>query len=442
MRDLPGFHDGDTGPVYRFRAKDDGSAVDQSIVAVEMYVYDNAGTLLARRAALPVSPKSSGFLDLMLLGRECDWLGLGKDLVLKPKVYALVAPDGSAATNLLLNPSFDTDAGADGVADSWAMQGAKVATWAILNDDPFPPVIFGSTQRVKHAGLVDTDYILQTAAATIAAGDRYSFGVWHRSDGVGGTPADTHAIVAKLGASTPVVSRFRVGTNDWYFVTGSVYATQAETSWSLWVDGRGTTLDNRYDDAFLGKGDWRTIPVEPYRLPVAPRSVPAKTTNQVAGVGSFEQDSDGDGFADGWSKANAAGATFAMEYNPANVHVGRASQKLTVAALSGKFVRHIRRARYVSGETWRATVRVKTNGALAGAPTTGQWALRVSTDNFQDVAPQQNGSIADFGTNLGTFTLYQSDIVLAATVDALRIDVNLNGVTGAAWIDDVQLFKV
>ena len=106
MIDLVSMDDGISGPIYRFTCKDAGVVIDQSSCAVEAWVYDEAGTLLTRRVCLPVSPKSTGQVDLMLLGRESDWDGLGKTLVVKPKIWAAVAPGGTAATNLLLNPSF------------------------------------------------------------------------------------------------------------------------------------------------------------------------------------------------------------------------------------------------------------------------------------------------------------------------------------------------
>jgi len=106
MIDVPSaLWDGDCGPVLRFTLKDDGTVVDQNACAVEVYVYDEDQTLLARRVGIPVSPKTDGKIDLLFLGRECDADGAGRSLILKPKIYFAASPTGTAATNVLANAS-------------------------------------------------------------------------------------------------------------------------------------------------------------------------------------------------------------------------------------------------------------------------------------------------------------------------------------------------
>jgi hypothetical protein len=238
MKDLEPIWDGESGPIYPLALKDGGAVVDGNTVVVEIDVYDADGTFIAKRAGLPVSPKSGGIVNLSFLGRETDWDGLGRDLILRPKVYAAVSPLGAPAANLLLTSSFDTDGDANGIADNWALVGAKTATWAMNVDSPWPPVIFGSSQLVQHATTVEPDYIQQAMAVTLVPGDRISFGVWHRSDGVGGVSADTHAMFYFPGAQAAQFTRFSVGTNDWYFSTGMYIVTTNETAMTLGLAAR------------------------------------------------------------------------------------------------------------------------------------------------------------------------------------------------------------
>jgi len=443
MIDLVSMDDGISGPIYRFTCKDAGVVIDQSSCAVEAWVYDEAGTLLTRRVCLPVSPKSTGQVDLMLLGRESDWDGLGKTLVVKPKIWAAVAPGGTAATNLLLNPSFDTDADVDGVADSWSLQGAKTATWAVVSDDPYPPVVFGSAQRTFHAALGQADFIQQSPSVTLNVGDILSVGCWHRCTGTpGAAENDSHAIFFRRNGGTNGIARFRVTEKDWYFVRGALVVDSAQSSAVVGVDLRGTTLDNRLDDAFAFVGEWWSVPTEARRIRIKPRNRPSKNSNQIAEYGSFEQDSNADGLADGWSKANAGTATLAIEKLTTDVYVGAASQKLTLAALSGKRLEFIHRGKFKAGDVWRASVRVKTNGALTGSPSAGQWAIQLATDPFCEDAAPVTGTAVDFGTNLATFTLYQASVTIGAETNSLHLSIWINGVTGTAWIDDCQIYRV
>lgn len=450
MRELAPIPDGDTGPIYPFRLRDSSGDVDLAAIAVEFFVYDEDGTLVARRVGRPVSPKSGGVLQLMLLGKETDWDGAGRGLILKPKIYGAVTPAGAWATNLLLNPSFDTDANADGIADSWALQGAKTATWAVASDDPWPPSIFGNYQLVAHATIspLDPDYIQQAPTVSLSVGDRLSVGCWHRilgvtSDAVGGVKNNNHAIFFRCGAQADTFAQFEIGTRDWYFITGSVVTPTAEAAATVGIDSRGTKSSNRYDDAFAFNGTWRILPVEPYRVWVRPtRSVTKTGGNIIARVGSFEQDSNSDGIPDGWRLPSAGTNTYSIEANPANVAHEDRSLKVVLAGATGKTLEYVRRGKFRSGETWRAKVKVKTSGALTGSPSAGQWAIQVRGDYFDGDAALQFGAATDFGTSLAVFTEYQADIALTSDLSALVIVLNLNGVTGTAWLDQVQLSRV
>jgi len=438
-KDLSPIWNGETGQVYRFQLKDSGAVLDTSACAVEFYVYDDAGTLLTRRAGIPVSPKSGGLVDLSLLGREIDWPA-EKHLILKPKIYVAVSPTGAVATNLLSTPSFDTDGDANGIADNWSLQGALTATWALVTDDPYPPVIFGSAQRVKHAGLADPDYIQQNPAVTLAVGDRLSAGVWARHTGTAGAAAsDTHALFFRRNGGSNTYVRFQVTERDWYFVQGTLTVDSAQSSAFMGIDARGTTLDNRFDDAFLFKGDWRTVPVDPLRIRVRNRQRVSKNVNQIQGTGGFEEDTNGDGLADGIAKIGS-GSVFTIDKDPGHVYQGRAAQKIALFNSSNHSVRAVKRGRFVNGEVWAASVRVITAGALTGGGGSGGFGVKISTQTFDGAAPLS--ATTNFGTNLAVFTLYTAQITLDADRDALVVDVLLNGQTGTIWIDDLQLYRV
>lgn len=454
MRELQPFYDGDTGPIYPFRLKDSTGLVDLSAIAVEMYVYDESGTFIARRAGLPVSPKANGVLNLMLLGRECDWDGVGRNLIVKPKIYGAISPTGTWATNLLVNPSFDAATGTNParLPDNWTLVGARTAVWDNYSNDPWPPAISGTFQLVNHASLADPDYIQQQPAVSMNPGDRLSVGCWHRILGIpghaaGGVKNNNHGLFFRHGAQANTVAQFEIATRDWYFVTGSVVTPTVESGVTLGIDGRGTTSSNRYDEAFAFKGFWRTLPTDPYRVAVRPTRRVTKTGgNAIARVGSFEQDSDGDGIPDGWRLPSAGTNTYSLEADPANVAHEDRSLKVVLAGATGKTLEYVARGRYRAGETWRAKVKVKTLGALTGSPTNGQWAIQVHGDYF-DGEPEtlQSGTITNFGTNLAVFTEYTSDITIATgglDLSALVIFLNFNGVTGTAWLDDVILTRV
>lgn len=442
MIELPSTWDGATGPVYRFTLKDDGATVDAASAAVEYYVYDEAGTLVSRRPGRLVSPKSGGQVDLQLLGRDVDWAGLGKNLVIKPKLYLATTPDGAAATNLLLNPSFDSATGTspNRVPDSWTVVGTPAATYDNHNNFQWPPTIFGTAQYVKHATTADTDYFEQGAAITAVAGDRLSAGIWHRTmPPTGSGDLSKHVLNIRYGALAGASATFPVGAEEWKFYTASTVATAAQSAWTMKIDFRGTTQTNLVDDAFVFVGDWRVPDVEPMRLKVKARPRP---TNRIAGIGGFEYDTNGDGLPDGWRFSSAGTNTYALDANPNNSIDGAKSLQVTLAAASGKGISTIHRGRFNAGDTWRAKVFVKTNGSLTGSPSAGDFAIRVSTDTFDGDTLAQESTPTDFGTFLFAFTEYATSLTLTEDVGALRVELMLNTVTGTAWFDGVVLEKV
>jgi len=443
VRRLPPVWDGDQGPIMRFPVRDGANLRDLATATVEVYI-ENAqdGTRIGMRPGYIVGTKASGAVDVMLKGAETDWGGLGAEIVLIPRFYyaQTMAAAGAPATNLLANASFDTDGNADGVADSWSLQGAKTATWAVGTDDPAPPVIYGAYQAVTHAALTDPDYIQQVLAPTLAPGDVLSVGCWHRSYGGAGEAASNgHALFFHLGATANSYAQLRVGDNDWYFTIGSVTADAAYVAATMGIDLRGTTLSNRLDEAFAFVGRWYVFHGERKTLPVRASVAVSKNSNQIAGVGGFEQDSVGAGFPDAWSN-QAPGVTFSIEKAPANVSEGRAALKVVLTNQSANRIRLIWPGKYLAGETWRVAVASKTSGALTPGGGTGGYAVQLATERFD--GPVQTSTLAALPTNAAAYADTTADLALTADRNRLIVDVYLNGETGTAWLDNVRLFRV
>lgn len=443
MKELNPVLDGDQGPIIRFTLNDVSGARDMSTAAVEVYIEDNNRNLLGIRPGVIVSKTDAtlkGKVDVLLKGKETDWDGLGKDIVLVPKIYYAQAMDGvTPATNLLLNPSFDTDTNADGIPDSWGLQGTKTATWSIGTDDPAPPVISVARLLTKHATTSEPDYIQQALTPTVAAGDVFSVGCWHRSSGgAGEAQNDNHAIFFRLGSNSNSFVRFRVGENDWYFSIGSVTADQAYSSAVMGILAGGTTLSNRFDDAFAFMGRWAAFLGERKRLPVKPVGRPPKSTNILAGFGGFEQDTNADGLADAFSN-QASGVVFSIEKNPANVYEGLASQKCILTNQSGKLIRIIARGKFRNLETWQLSVKQKTVGALTSGGGTGGFSLGLSSAPFDGMA--QSATFGLLADTSGAFVTRSVSIGLTADRNELYCDINLNGYTGTMYLDDLQLVR-
>jgi len=448
--ELVGVHDGDQGPFYGFEVWDQGVLRDMSSAAIEFKIEDQDGNALATRPGIIVDPKSLGQVQLLFKGRETDWdgLGAGNGIVVKPKAYYATAPDGSPAVNALANPSFDTDTTpADGIADGWAVLPATTGAYAVSSDDPAPPAIFRSFQAVTPAAGTATEYLYQDTApgGGIVVGDRWSAGVWYRGDRVTGAAADGHALILEFntgGTAESALTRLPVGTASWGFAMASLIAgqagnTKARHKLALYNTNLGA---RRFDDAFLFKGYWRVRHLPPITIPVPGRKRVPKTSNQVQGFGSFEQDSDGDGLGDGFTKLGNSN-TYSLSFDPARFAQGYASQKVVLANPAAERIFFRKHLRYKNGDVWAASIKVMTLGALAGAGGGFGFGVTIRGDLF-DGGPTQEIATTAFGTNLAVFTTYTAQIALLADRDVLVVELNLSGYTGTAWLDDVKLWRV
>jgi hypothetical protein len=442
MRDLAGIRDGEQGAVRRFTVKDtNGLPRDFSSAACEVYVEDDSHNLLAVRPGVIVGVKSAGQVDVFLRGAESDWDGLGKRLVYVPKLYYAAKLDKTPAVQLLTNPSFDAATGTSParLPDSWTLVGARTATWDNHRNDAIPPAIYatGTIQTVLHAGVVDPDYLQQTGALAFVAGDYLSWGIWCRHSGGAGEAAnDTHAMLGKMGANANTVTRFRIGDQDWYYVTGEVRATQNESAWTVAIDHRGTTLLNRIDEATAFSGRFQVFYGERKRVQVHERARAPKTANQIAGYGGFETDSNGDGIADAWGSLGTGG-TFTLEKNLANVAEGLASQKIVLSDQSARSLRLIWRMKVKNGETWRFRLKEKTAAALSGGVGTGGFTIGLSTEACDGAL--QSATTALTADTAGAYADHSVSLAVTANRNALVLDINLNGKTGSLFLDDARL---
>jgi hypothetical protein len=431
VRELGSVWDGDQGPPIRISLKESsGAAKDLSNAAIECLIVEEDGTLVARRPGVIVSPKSGGLVDIWIKGLETDWDGAGKVLYVKPRIWLAVSPTGTAATNELLNPSFDTDANSDGVADSWV----KTGTWTptFITDGPMPAAIFGSAQ----GGAVSaTTFILSQAVTTsIAAGDIWMGGVWYRGSVTSGS-------VRMRISDGGLVVAMPSGVSDWVFLRSYRVFTATAASVELKAIEAGTAASAtfRVDDAFLFKGSWNVSPCDPLRLIVRGRARVAKTGgNLVAGVGGFEQDSNSDGLADGWAKTGTAVA-YTREVDPDLLYSGRASQKCVLTDPTANLIWTQRRGHFKAGETWRASVRVLTSGTLSAGAGTGGFQLTLRTDDYDGAAQTASTALTN---PAAAWTDHAASITLAEDRNSLLVEVWLNGKTGTMWLDDVRLTRV
>lgn len=457
MKNLPAIYDGDTNPILRFRLMNGGTPVDASSMAVELKIQDAAtGTTLCTRPGVPVSPKSDGYVDVWLKGLETDWEGAGRDLLIVPKFYMALDANGAAATNVLLNPSFDTGAGT--VATDWVSGGTLGPTvYELRQDDPAPPVIFGKCQRIYTPTAGSTAYLTQsvTPSMTLVAGDYVSGGMWTRAK------LDTGADVTNYGIGGGYFIRLLPGGSDsWYN-----YLTEGDRDWTFeriegrCVDPHSTCAlqfaaydaigyDIRIDDAFLFNGRWSVVHGDPLRLQVRPRVRPLKTNfstaNFIAGTGGFEVDSNSDGIADGWAKTGTL--TYAMEADPDHVNTalgGLAAQKVTLNGSSTDQLRIIYRGKFSAGETWRFHVRYKNSGAVSGSPANGDFGVVLHTEEFDGTYETSTLTGANFSlSSIASYATKFRTLALTADHSVLVCDVNLKTASGATlWLDDAALWR-
>ena len=446
MKDLPLIWDGDTSPVIRLKLMDGGAIRDTTGLVVRYDVFDPdllplSTALVATIPGGLVSPKSGGLVDIYLRGRESDWDGVGKTLLCFPRILAPFAPNDALAAQLLLNGSLDATTG--GFADSW-VKAASIAVYTapVAGAEPLAQ-IFGTVQQAVTASAAGADYFEQAVTSAGVAGDVYTLGVWYRVNQVGGAKDNSNAISIRTD-STPTddaLSQMEVGSGYWRFlsVATTLSVSHAALTPRIVLTAHAGTW--QFDETYFFKGGYRQISAEPFRLIVNPRVRTAKTGgNLIAGVGSFQQDSNSDGVADAWTKAGS-GNTFTVNQDPAHVSFGSKSQKVVLSNASGTSLTLRKRGHFKSGETWRATVKYKNAGALTGAPAPGDFALKIQAGLYDSQAPAT--VTTDFAvTSQATFATVTASIVLTADVDRLEIVLNLNTVAGTAYFDDAQLTRV
>jgi hypothetical protein len=448
LKDLKPIQDGDQGPIYRFTLKDGGVVSDRSSGAAAYHILDSTGTILATRPAHIIQAKANGQIDLLLKGLETDWEGQGKDLILLPLIYYAEAPGGGPATNLLVNPSFDTGST---VADNWVQAGTLGGMiYEVRQDDPAPPVIFGKCQRsLSPAGGGSTAYIKQNPAVTVAKGDPFSFGVWHRAYAVAGSSiagAEYYADAYTVFATDEVKVAFASGDLDWHFVYGTRVSTLGGSSLGLNLvnlDARGYEI--RYDDAFLFRGNWRIFHADARRLPVKACTVieklPVPGPDLIPGAGGFEVDSDADGVADCWAKTTVSGATFSLDQDPANNSAGAKSQKVVLTATTGNMLRTAIRGNFLAGQRYRLIVTYKNAGAMAGSPAAGDFGPTLHTEEFD--GPYEASGASNFNTgSQASFTPKVVSLTLANNHNVLVLDIKLDSVTGTVWLDSAELSRI
>ena len=449
MRALHPIYDGDQGPGYRFHL-DLGSGFDLTNAAVVCYLTDSAGTNIASRPGVIYGAKSDRYVDILMRGKETDWDGAGKELFLIPRVYKAMASDRTAATNLLVNPSFDTGVGT--VADSWTQGGTlSDMLYELKQDDPAPPVIFGKAQRsYATVGGATTAFLSQAPSVTLVPGDVVSGGVWYRAkvDTGGSVAGAEHYVQVHTGAEL-VQTAFPAADSDWTFVTATApIATAASASAFKLANSDAKGYEIRYDDAFLFNGKWSVYHTDTYSLRVTPRPRPSKTNfttaNFIKGRGGFEQDSNADGIADGWSKTGSL--TYAMERDPDHLNLavdatGSGAQKVTVAASATDNLRLLYRGHFKDGETWTFKAYYKNSGVLTGSPAAGAFGLVLHTEEFDGAYETSTLGVADFAlSSTAAYTAVSAPVTLTADHSVLVLDINLKTATGGdLWLDDALL---
>jgi hypothetical protein len=446
--DLLRIWDSDSGGVPVFALEDDdGSPLDTSTCAFELELRDESNNHIATLPGIPQYPRSSGIVHVYWKGGEFDFGGLGGVLYAHPKIYTTETP------NILLTPSLDVDTDADGIPDDWHMGGAETnAVHSVSNDHPSPSVIFGKATSVYHpVSGTDSDYLAQSAsrAVSLAAGDWISGGVWVRVRKDAGATVlgggGYYAEIPSLGGIGDTRVALPTVDSDWTFVRLTAQVLSSATAANLNLvnfDARGYQVV--YNDAFLFKGQWGVSSPTRYRIPVRRRQLtPAiGVTDFSRGVGSFDADSNGDGFPDGWHK-NAAGIVFSQD--PTLVTSGTPSfnsLKCVLPGATGKYMRAIAKGRkYTAGQTWKFRVFYQTSGTLTGSPAADTFGLRLSTEPFD--GPVEEAYSANFAmTQVGSWATVTATLVLASDHNALVMEINLNGATGTMWLDDAQLFGV
>lgn len=513
MRALTPCWDGDT-PTYRFPFVAGGLPKDTSTFAIEFYLYDEGtGALIGVRPGIAVSPRSGGKYDLVMEAPDTDEDGAGRVLIVKPVAYVPIQEDGTPATNVLANLSFETDTNADGIPDEWSIGGNGSVASALLTTAPAPNAIWGKCVKLSQISNGSTPrFFCDDTTVGPGPGTLVSAGMWVRTYRITGPAGLDHSLCLSIGGSgTPVDFAFTplaIGTSKWRFVTVSNRVMHTQTGqmelqirMSYALFGWSGYLE--LDDPFLFHGQWARFPLEARRVDVRGRPTIVKTVgNLIAGYGSFEQDSDGDGLADGLINL-ASNCTFSLDREPDNVADGLSSQRIVMAQSTAKKIRIGLRGRFGNGETWHAGLKVRTsrvetacttNGTTAvvkaGAfypydvgrqitgtgvtPTTtilayvsrdqvtasqaiaagtpdltignlvgtgNGFGMQIDTEELDGTGAAQLGANVSFGTALTAFTETIASLTLAQDVGILYVTINLNNVTGTAWLDGLRIWK-
>lgn len=173
--------------------------------------------------------------------------------------------------NLILNPSFEVDSNADGLADNWAV----LKTVAGVPTTSRVAGLFGSyAQRIAYTGAADTNKLVgvwsdMTAVGSVAAGNNVSGGLWARVTQSGAqtltlTTYSYDAAGFNINSVTTVLNQ--VPQNIWFHIPSfhlmpanasrlrcAVYASAIDTgdSVTLDIDGAYLSPDSNFD--FYGK---------------------------------------------------------------------------------------------------------------------------------------------------------------------------------------------
>lgn len=449
--------DGDTWPVARMALKDSGIAKNSTDLAVEFFIRDGS-TLIARRPGVMVSPKSSGLIDLYLRGIETNWDGAGKELTVYPKLYIPVVRlftggkwETQQAVNLLTNPSFDTASGSNPsrIATGWSVIGGQTSEiFDNYSNDTIPEVIGGggSFQLVNPGG-TSVSSLEQQVSQSVAAGDYVSAGVWVRATGLVSAANSNWALrLLTSGGVDNTTMQFEGGAAgglgygfDWRFVTVEKKMLVAHTTLTHRLEYKGElNASIRFDEANLFVGRYLVKKLEPLKIVVRSRRRVPKTLNQIQAIGSFEQDSNNDGIADGWiHDGTFTGVTATMERDPSNIRTGDGAQKLVmVNSSSAARILHQRRGNHKAGETWQFGAWFKTSGTMSAAA-----SIQLLTDTF-DGQRVQSSSVA-VGPTLGAFTKVVCSVTLLADTSLIECRINVSSITsGTLWIDDAELEKI
>lgn len=452
--------DGDSYPVFRFELWKGGAVRDLSNIAVWFDVY-RKGVFVARRPGRIATPPAGGIAECFMRSYGIDNDGTGTELMVQPFVCVPYTESGAQATNLLLNPGLDTFVGVNPnrIPANWTLVGVQTSEiFDGYENDPKPP----SMQQGQAFWLVNTGgtcdtYLEQSVAQAVNPGDYVTFGAWVRKTCTSNAVGANNNWAVEVGtpdASDNVPTQIAVGGDlDWNFYYATARMTQAHAAIVARLRYKGLTADNpsiRFDSTCMFLGRYKTMPLQPVSVKVLGRVLPARTLDQIAGVGGFERDSDGDGFPDGIFHQNGtgssvggqytiAGVTYSLTTDPANVYSGRSALKVVMAGSgAGSRFAFMKRRHYKAGETWRMGIRYKTLVALSAQPT-----ISLTSDSFSNGQLRVLGAATSLPTNQPNWTEYTADIVFTSDCEGLFLNVNLlTGNTGTCVFDAMTLKKV